>query len=539
MQKICNPVLRGFHPDPSILRVGEDYYLATSTFEWFPGVRIHHSRDLVHWELTACPLNRKSQLDLQGDPISGGVWAPHLSYEHGRYYLIYTDVKIHSSSFRDTHNYLVTADSVDGTWSDPVFLNSSGFDPSLFHDADGRKWLINEKSDFRVGKNTFHGIVLQEYSEKEKKLIGPVHEIYRTVPGDIVEGPHLYSKDGYYYLMLAVGGTGLGHGVRLARSKRLTGPYEEDPAGDFLTSRYDATLPLQKAGHGSLVQTQTGEWYLAYLAARPIPANGRCPLGRETCLEQVEWNAEGWLRLAGGGTAPHLQVPAPALSPAPCPVPAVRDHFDSPILNRHFQSLRVPLGKDQLSLEERTGFLRLKGAESLFSLHRQSLVARRQEAFVYRAETCIAFEPEDYTQMAGLICLYDTMNYYYLCVTWDEQLGKVLKIMTAQNTKCSEPVGSGIALPNLPYCYLRVQVFRTILQFSYSTDGKEWNLFGPQMDASTLSDEYCQKGCFTGAFVGLCCQDLSGCGRPADFDYFDYQESEDGPRAQFDKRRRN
>lgn len=527
MQEICNPVLSGFHPDPSILRVGDWYYLATSTFEWFPGVRIHRSRDLVHWELTAAPLNRISQLNLEGVPISGGVWAPCLSYAQGTYYLIYTDVKVHSSSFRDTHNYLVTSKSIEGGWSDPVFLNSSGFDPSLFHDADGRKWLVNMKSDFRAGKNTFHGIVLQEYSTTKPGLVGPIYEIYRTAPGEIAEGPHLYQKDGYYYLMLAVGGTGLEHGVRLARAKCLLGPYEEDPSGDMLTSRYDATLPLQKAGHGSLVQTQTGEWYLAHLAARPIPANGRCPLGRETCLQKVEWNAEGWLRLTSGGITPQMRVPAPALPAAPPAAVPVRDDFDAPVLNPHFQSLRVPLGEDQLSLSERPGFLRLKGGESLFSWHRQSLVARRQQAFSYQAETYVEFSPDDYTQMAGLICLYDTMNYYYLCVTWDEQLGKVVKIMAAQNAKCTEPVGAGIPLPNILGCRLRARVSRTALQFFYATDEANWKQIGPRLDASTLSDEYCQKGCFTGAFVGLCCQDLSGCGKPADFDYFEYREMDD------------
>ena len=151
-----NPILPGFNPDPSIVRVGEDYYVATSTFEWFPGVQIHHSRDLQHWRLVTRPLTRPSQLNMLGDADSCGIWAPCLTHEDGRFYLIYTDVKRYgravrdgSASLRDTHNYLVTAPRIDGPWSDPVYLNSSGFDPSLFHDDDGKKYLLNQLWDHR------------------------------------------------------------------------------------------------------------------------------------------------------------------------------------------------------------------------------------------------------------------------------------------------------------------------------------------------------------------------------------------------------
>jgi xylan 1,4-beta-xylosidase len=526
MKYITNPVLRGFNPDPSILRVGDDFYIATSTFEWFPGVQIHHSRDLIHWELIAHPLNRVSQLDMVGNPISGGIWAPCLSYADGTFYLIYTDVKVHSRNYRDTHNYLVTTADIRGDWSEPVYLNSTGFDPSLFHDDDGRKWLVNMITDPRQGRNSFGGILLQEYSADQKKLIGPVTNLYPTEAGDMVEGPHLYKKDGFYYLMLAVGGTGLGHGVRVARSRSLKGPYETDPLGEMLTSKYDPTLPLQKAGHASLLQTQGGQWYLAHLAARPIPSLGRCTLGRETCLQKVEWDDNGWLRLACGGVAPQMQIPAPELPEAEFLPPPDRDHFDGDRLSIHFQSLRVPLNENSLSLTERPGFLRLKGAESLFSLHHQTLEARRQQSFYYTAETCVEFEPDDFTQTAGLVCLYDTMNYYYLRISRDEVLGKALNILVAKNAVCGEPVGDGISVEGIKRCYLRVRVDMDRLQFYYSLDAEKWLAIGPVLDASTLSDEYCQRGCFTGAFVGLCCQDLSGRRKAADFDYFDYIERE-------------
>ena len=172
---IHNPILRGFNPDPSIVRVGDDYYIATSTFEWYPGVQIHHSRDLVNWRLAGRPLDRASQLDMRGAPDSCGVWAPCLTHADGLFWLIYTDVKRRDGAWKDSHNYLVTAPAIEGPWSDPVYLNSSGFDPSLFHDADGRKWLLNMIWNHnRTGGERFGGIVLQEYSVEDARLIGPV-----------------------------------------------------------------------------------------------------------------------------------------------------------------------------------------------------------------------------------------------------------------------------------------------------------------------------------------------------------------------------
>ena len=201
---IQNPVLSGFHPDPSILRVEDDYYIATSTFEWFPGVQINHSKDLVHWDLLGYPLTRVSQLNMIGEEDSCGVWAPCLSYDKGRFYLIYTDVKSFIGSFKDTHNYLVTAEDIHGPWSEPIYLNSSGFDPSLFHDRDGRKYLVNMVMDHRsYSASKFAGIVLQEYSEEERKLVGPKKVIFKGSQLGVTEGPHLYWKDGYYYLMTA------------------------------------------------------------------------------------------------------------------------------------------------------------------------------------------------------------------------------------------------------------------------------------------------------------------------------------------------
>ncbi len=525
MNCITNPVLKGFHPDPSILRVGEDYYIATSTFEWFPGVQIHHSRDLVHWKLIARPLNRISQLDMRGANPSEGVWAPCLSYDNGMFYLIYTNVKRWGyGSARDLYNYLVTAADITGEWSEPVFLNCSGFDPSLFHDDNGRKWFVNQLWDHRKGRNQFAGIVLQEYDAEKKCLVGPIKNIFTGTDLGLVEGPHLYKRNGYYYLLTAEGGTRFKHAVTFARSRKIDGPYELHPNNPILTSYLDPALELQKAGHASLVETQNGEWYMAHLVGRPLPARGRCILGRETAIQKAVWKEDDWLYLEAGGNEPQVQVPAPELKEWVWEEESARDEFDSEQLNIHFQSLRVPLEEDSLTLKERPGYLRLKGTESLHSRFHQSLVARRQQAFCYTASTAVEFEPDSFQQMAGLVALYDVNNYYYLHITLDDSGKKVLKIAKCDAGIYDEPLAQDILIDGLTECYLKVEVDYHLLQFSYSADGKEWTLIGPIFDASTLSDEYTEPCRFTGAFVGLCCQDLSGQRKHADFDFFEYVE---------------
>jgi xylan 1,4-beta-xylosidase len=239
----------------------------------------------------------------------------------------------------------------------------------------------------------------------------------------------------------------------------------------------------------------------------------------------VIWTKEHWLQLADGGNKPEVSVAAPALPEHPWPVEAARDDFDYPKLNIHFQSLRIPLGEDQLSLSERPGYLRLKGRESVSSKYRQSLIARRQQAFCYTASTCVEFEPEDYLQMAGLICLYDTQNFYYLRISRDATAGKCLGIVAAQNNQFDLPLGDDeVNIEGWKRCHLRAEVNYDRLQFYYSSDGIGWEKVGPVLDAATLADEFCMEGQFTGAFVGICCHDQSGQGKAADFDYFEYRE---------------
>jgi len=531
MTKIQNPILPGFNPDPSILRVGDDYYIATSTFEWFPGVQIHHSKDLVSWRLLHRPLNRPSQLNMLGEPDSCGVWAPCLTYSDGLFWLIFTDVKRFDGNYKDSHNYLVTCDSIDGEWSDPVYMNSSGFDPSLFHDVDGKKWFVNMVWDHRSDRTFFGGTYLQEYNPVEKKLVGPITNIFKGSQLGLTEGPHLYKRDDYYYLLTAEGGTGYEHAMTMARSKSLTGPYELMPGDHMITASKNPEARLQRAGHGDWVETQNGECYAVHLCSRSIPNCGKSPMGRETAIQKVRWNDDGWLVKANGIVSPDLQVDRPDLPLHPWPTAPSKTVFLPAGLPIDFQWLRSPFPEQLFSLTERPGYLRLKGRESLGSWYNQALVARRQQAFQYIAITCVSFEPDNFQQMAGLVCYYNTHKFHYLFIGFDEEHGRHIGVMSCladQGSWLKMPLQDKVADYTLPEgdIYLKVDVDYEQLVFSWSSNGDAWHMLPLELDATVLSDE-AGKGAganFTGAFVGMAAQDVSGSQKHADFAYFEYQE---------------
>ncbi|SER71549.1 xylan 1,4-beta-xylosidase [Tranquillimonas rosea] len=545
MTEIQNPILPGFNPDPSILRVGDDYYIATSTFEWYPGVQIHHSRDLRHWRLLTRPLDRAAQLDMRGDPDSGGVWAPCLTRADGQFWLIYTDMKRRDGAWKDSHNYLVTAPAIEGPWSDPVYLNSSGFDPSLFHDEDGRKWLLNMVWDHnQTGGDRFGGILCQEYSVAEQRLTGPVHNIYRGTDHKLTEGPHLYRRDGYYYLLTAEGGTGYDHAVTMARSRDLLGPYETDPQKHLVTAKDAPDAYLQRAGHGDIVETQGGEFYLVHLCSRPLDetratetgrADGihaddvrRSPLGRETAIQKLTWEPGAFPRLAHGGPAPAATVPAPDLPEHPFDATPARTTFAPDRLPIDFQWLRIPAPERLFSLTERPGALRLFGRESPGSQFEHALVARRQTEIAFTAETEIDMQPGDYQHFAGLVAWYGRFKFHYLAVTANEAGERVLTVYSCPadwpDARITLPIAP-IPLPGEAPVRLGCDVDGAVLRFRYAREGGDWRDLGIALDQSAISDEAGNGpgNNFTGAFVGMCAHDTSGRGRPADFLHFFYE----------------
>ena len=532
---IRNPILRGFNPDPSIVRVGDDYYLATSTFEWMPGVQIHHSRDLACWQLVSRPLRRPSQIDLRGDPDSCGVWAADLSYANGRFHLVYTDVKRYGRttvdgaagvSLRDFHNYWVWCDRVDGEWSDPVHLNSSGFDPALFHDDDGRSWFLNMLWDHRPGRSRFGGIVVQEFDVIAERLVGERRVIFRGTALGFTEGPHLYKRDGWYHLLVAEGGTERNHAVVMARSRSLLGPYEVHPDGPVLSARGRPDAPLQRTGHGDLVEAADGTTWLAYLCGRPLPASDRCVLGRETAIQPVRWGSDGWLRTTGEAAMPVLEVPSDNQPGTAMPVQH-RTAFTDATLPSDFQWLRTPYPEDIFSLSVRPGWLRLHGRETLGSHFTQALVARRQQAFRYRAETLMDYDPDHFQQAAGLVCYYNSTKFHYLHVTADDEGQRTLQVLSVL------PTDDGASATTAPIVIgegpvaLCVDVDHEVLRFGYRVGNADaWTWLDATFAADLLSDEATIAGLpnFTGTFVGMACQDVSGAGKPADFRYFHYDE---------------
>lgn len=576
MPPIRNPILPGFHPDPSILRVGHDYYIANSTFEWYPGVQIHHSRDLANWELVARPLSRKAQLDMRGDPDSCGVWAPCLTHDGQQFWLVYTDVKRKDGSFKDAHNYIVTATDIRGPWSDPVYVNSSGFDPSLFHDPDtGKKWFVNMLWDHRqrggkLGNSAFEGIVLQEWdptatpvagpngssstgstgSTVGGRLVGPRRNIFRGTERALVEGPHLYKRNGWYYLLTAEGGTSYDHACTLARARDIWGPYEVNPAQQpphILTSKDAPSAALQKAGHGDIVDTPDGaKTYLVHLCGRPLPTEKRrCVLGRETSIQEAYWGDDDWLYVKNG-PVPSLWVDVPGTRDEDKYWREMRYSFDGPELPQDFQWLRTPeperifrvgTGNDEQDKGKEKNQLVLHGRETIGSWFEQALVARRQTHFSYDAETVIDFTPEDERQFAGLTAYYCRYNFFYLVVTADPEGQRELLLMISD---VSWPDGyldaqallQPVRIPQEGRVRLKLSIRGPELQFYYAlvaeADDEQvrWKEIGPVLDASILSDEcggHQTHGSFTGAFVGMACSDLNGTAKEAKFDYFVYR----------------
>ncbi len=525
---IENPILPGFHADPSFCRVGEDYYIATSTFEWYPGVQIHHSRDLVNWTLVARPLNRRALLDMRGNADSCGVWAPCLSYAQGKFWLVYTDVKRLDGAFKDAPNYVTACETIDGEWCDPWFINASGFDPTLFHDEDGRKWFANVQWNHRgagTGCNpahdSFDGILLQEWSP-ERGLCGPVKTIYTGTRRGLTEAPHLFKRNGYYYLTTAEGGTGYQHAVTLARSQNICGPYETHPDLHVICAD-GADGPIQRTGHGQYVATHWGDHYHTFLMGRPIAdARGKpfCALGRETGIERVVWR-DDWLYLERGGMVPAVHVTAP-VAVDPLPASPVRRVFGG-ALPTEFQWLRTP--DTARIFREEADALVLIGRESIGSWFEQALVARRQEHHCYAAVTALDFAPTTYQQAAGLTTYYNRHKFHALMVTYEPGLGRVLSLMSCAGdwpdgalTFACEPVAIADGQVEL-----RVTVDGATQQFWYR-QGAEWARVGPVLDASVISDEggRGEHASFTGAFVGMVAYDVTGQGAEARYRRFDY-----------------
>ncbi|NNJ59484.1 MAG: glycoside hydrolase family 43 protein [Dactylosporangium sp.] len=525
-----NPVLPGFYPDPSILRVDDDFYLATSTFEWYPGVAVHHSRDLVHWRPLGGILTGRRLLDLHGVGDSCGVWAPDLSYIDGTYYLVYTDVSSFAGGYWDPQNYIVSAPHITGPWSDPIRLHAHGFDTSLFHDTlDDTTWLLSMSADWRPGRDPFGGIEIQRYNRASGRFLDEPKMIFTGTAAGLTEAPHLYRKDGWYYLLTAEGGTSWEHQVTVARSRHRLGPYEPDPSGPLLTSAGRPDLPLQKAGHGSLVVTPDDRWYLAHLVGRPYSPLGPCVLGRETAIQAVSWTDEGWPQVSGG--VPAERVPAPRLPWHPWPAEPATDDFVEPELGPRWSTLRRPASPDWISLSQRPSYLRVYGGQSPVGRQRPSLVARRVTTTRCVFETIMEFHPTTHRQLAGVTGYYNTANWHHAYVTRGDDGQLLLEVLSSDGGRRQAYPEATVDVTGVDRIGLRVTLDGPVLRFAYDR-GDGWCDLSVKLDATTLSDEHAARIVpgepeiwgFTGAVVGLWVQDIGADGGFADFDSATYRE---------------
>ena len=411
----------------------------------------------------------------------------------------------------------MTAKDIKGPWTEPIYLNSSGFDPSLFHDPHtGKKWLLNEQWDYRLETpNKSAGIVLQEYDTKKECLVGEIYQIFSGTALAKTEAPHLYHVNGYYYLLTAEGGTGRGHSVTVCRSKSITGPYELAPNSPILTASDKPDSPLQCTGHGSLVQTRDGKWYMAYLCTRPL--DGAAILGRETAIQEVCWTKDQWLSLRSEGNMPEKISTIQTATDVKQQVDHYfLDSFEYGIRPR-WNSRRILPEPTWCDTTSRPNHLRIHAGESIQSTMDHHLLAIRQTDFSFEVTTAFEYAPSHFNQMAGVALYLNEENYYYCYVTWDEKAGKCLRFLQA--TKGEVHLDSWIIPLSSEQTYLKVEVEDSTASFQVrEKESDPWILAGTSKDMKVLS------GGFTGNFVGIGVHDLNKKkGSYADFSFFEYR----------------
>lgn len=542
---VKNPVFKGFNPDPCICRKGDDYYVAVSSFEWFPGIPIYHSKDLKNWELYTHVLTDPEKLDLRKLPSAKGIWAPCLTYceEEDLFYVVYGVMNSMNARYFDVNNYLVTAKDIRGPWSEPVYLHSSGFDASILHDNYGRKWVVSLEWETREGYEKPGAICMVEYSPKEKSIIGYPKRIWSGgTDRGCIEAPHLTKHGDYYYIMCAEGGTGYGHSVTMGRSKNVWGPYEKDPMNPILTSvpgnfyeRHDPDhlkpkyfnpeSKLQKSGHASYVETPNGEVYLVHLCSRPFVPELRCTLGRETAIQKMFWTEDGWLRLEGGGNLAKEYCEPSDLPEVKMPQIANFDDFDSDTLGLQYYAPRIA-PESFADVKARSGYVRIRGQESRCSLNEVSILARKLTSVYAIVTTKMEFTPEVHQHSAGLIMYYDNMNYIYLRKYYSETLKQsAISIIHLENGEKVEFLNTRISVKECPI-YFRLKIEGRKSYFEWSYDGDSYERIGGVFDTTKFSDEYCKYGEFTGTFVGITCADRVLHKHYADFDFFEYAADE-------------
>lgn len=543
---IRNPIFPGFNPDPCICRKGGDFYVAVSSFEWFPGIPIYHSKDLKNWELYSHALQNADDPDLKKLPSAKGIWAPCLTYceKEDLFYVLYGVMNSMNARYFDVDNYIITAKDPKGPWSDPVYVHSTGFDASLFHDDDGKKYVVALEWETRTEYEKPGPISIMEYDPEKKQVVGMPKRFWRGgTDRGCIEAPHLTKHGDYYYIMCAEGGTGYYHSVTVGRSKSVWGPYEPDPCNPIVTSNpavvneradwdhlkpryFNPEVKLQKAGHASYVDLPNGETWLVHHCSRPFTPELRCTLGRETAIQRMKWTEDGWLRMEDGSNIAKELVEPSSLPEVPVNPPLTFDDFDNPELDLCYYAPRID-PKSFVDLTSRPGWARLRGQESGCSLNKASILARKLTSVYATVTTKLDFSPLSYQHTAGLIVYYDNMNFLYFYKYYSETLKhSAIGVLQLDNGTKQEFPDARTFVEDGADIWMRTKIEGRKTQFQLSLDGKDYRNIGPEFDTSKLSDEYSEFGEFTGAFVGITCGDRMMHRHTADFDFFDYQADE-------------
>lgn len=492
--QLKNPVIGGFHPDPSVCRVGSDFYLVNSSFQYFPGVPIYHSKDLVNWQQIGNVLDRESQLPLKGASSGGGIFAPTIRYYDGVYYMITTNVS-------HGWNFMVTATDPRGPWSDPIWLKQGGIDPSLLFD-NGKCYMVSNPDGV---------ISLCEIDPATGQQLTPTRELWRGTGGRYPEGPHIYKKDGWYYLLISEGGTELPHMLTIARSRDIYGPYEQNPQNPILTNcrRDGQYCQIQGTGHGDFVEAEDGSWWIVFLGYRRYGGDYH-HLGRETLLAPVEWKEGEWPVINGG--KPIENTIETALLPAvPMPRPESHTTFRTSRMSPEWVYIQNPITSNYQFFNNR---LRLIPHGALSENNQPTFLGRRQECEKISVETEIDTRHVGFGCEAGLSVFQNENGHYDLAVErqMDGEVAVVMKyrVRTLENKVTCKASGDD-------KIRLRITSDGDNYRFYYSIGEGEYTLLA-EHKCLLLSSEV--VGGFTGVTIGIYAE---GNGY-ADFTYFDYKE---------------
>ena len=481
--KYKNPIIPGFNPDPSICRVGDDFYLVTSTFEFFPGVPIYHSKNLINWKLINHCLTTDTQLPLQGAVVSKGIYAPTLRYHNGVFFMTTTNVSCGG-------NFIVHTNDIYGEWSEPVYIDQGGIDPSLFWD-DGVCYFVSNLSDDPADKQAIYVCEIDPFTGEKftrSRCISP------GCGGRYPEAPHIYKENGYYYLMLAEGGTEYGHMVTMQRARDIYGPYEKCPHNPILSHR-DTPGPIQATGHADIIEDQNGNWWLVCLAIRPVGDMLLHHIGRESFLAPVTWK-DGWPIVGNNGTI-DFEMEGPLPGPAPTPVSHdFEDSFDKDKLDLRWSFVRNPI-RECYRLEK--GRLNLIGGQDDLSTTggHPTMIATRQQEFNIEAVAQLEGEIQN-GQRSGLTAFYNSDYHYDILITKDEGGHKVCL------RKRVADIDVIVASCTIDYRNsIRFKIISNAewYTFFYEADGKFVEL--GRGKTSLLATEITHPMTFTGTFLGI------------------------------------